>query len=888
MAPSNSRIVIILLVVLLAVSLAGCAKYRAKSAFEEAEELFHAQQYDQAVEAYFAATQDDPGNKIYKLKLIAGRTRAAAYHIDKARILAREDKLEDALAQYRLARGFDPSVEVAALESKNLQEIVDARQKLEEAFVRFREKRYGAARQLVNEVLKVDPQNARAADLIKQLDNRYQAVVMDGIELEIASSEPITLRFKQANIKEVFGILTQLAGINFLLDDEIKDKSITILLEKATFSQAMELILSMAGLDKKVLNSKTMIIYPQNKEKEKQYEDQIIQSFYLSHIDAKKAVNLLRTMLQLRKVYVHEERNALVIRDTPDTIKLAEQVLRAADRENSEVLFDLEILGVSNTDALKLGPNVSPRSVGVGFANEGSEKLVGGVLGTDTSDLVQSLNNIQTFYTLPRITYDFAKTLTDSEVLASPKIRVRNSEKAKVHIGTREPVITVTTTGDTSTDNIQYVDVGVKVDIEPTIQLNQTVQTKLSLEVSQVIDRVQTNNGSVALTISTTNAQSVLTLKDGVQTIIGGLFEQDRKNSKETFPFLGEIPLLGSLLTSFNDSDTKREILLSITPYIVKQIDVPGVDVATIWSGGEDDLMARPKFGAFAQPLLSEVDSTSPAAAPSMTKDSRPAPFAALQGKVAPVPDPDKAAPPLSPSLPTAVGSEPSPGVPATPAAGAIPVAPQGPPAASGVPMADSLLLQPPPVQPAVAPALPPPAASQPVLPPPSAPVPVVPTVPGTPAAPESPAQPPIVLPLPAKGSARLGFSGPDATNVGAEFELKVQVVGVDRLYSAPLFVNYNPALLELTGVEEGLFLGQGGQTTVFSHSPNTAAGQVVVGYKQGVGGAGASGDGILFTLRFRGKAAGTARVEINRINFRDPAGTRLTIEPAAISIVIR
>jgi general secretion pathway protein D len=115
-----------------------------------------------------------------------------------------------------------------------------------------------------------------------------------------------------------------------------------------------------------------------------------------------------------------------------------------------------------------------------------------------------------------------------------------------------------------------------------------------------------------------------------------------------------------------------------------------------------------------------------------------------------------------------------------------------------------------------------------------------------------------------------------------------VQVSGIDRLYSAPLFVNYDPALLEFVDATEGAFLGQGGQTTVFSYSPNTATGQVVVGYKQGVGGPGASGDGSLFALRFRAKAAGTARVELNRVNFRDPAGTRLAVEPATTGIVIR
>ena len=145
-----------------------------------------------------------------------------------------------------------------------------------------------------------------------------------------------------------------------------------------------------------------------------------------------------------------------------------------------------------------------------------------------------------------------------------------------------------------------------------------------------------------------------------------------------------------------------------------------------------------------------------------------------------------------------------------------------------------------------------------------------------------------MVLPLPAKEPARLNFAGPDSAGVGAEFTLNVQVSGLEKLYSAPLFVSYNPAVLELVGVEEGGFLKQGGQATVFSHSPNPSIGQLVVGYKQGVGGAGASGSGTLFALRFRGKAAGVSKIEINRINFRDPAGTRLAIEPAAVSIVIR
>jgi general secretion pathway protein D len=750
---------------------------------------------------------------------------------------------------------------------------MDARQKLEEGFVRYREKRYVAARQVANEVLKVDPRNVRANELIKLLDAKHQAVVMDGVELDIASNEPVTLRFKQANVKEVFGILTQLSGINFLLDEEVKDKSVTVLLEKATFSQAMELVLSMAGLGKKVLNSKTMIIYTQNKEKEKQYEDQIIQTFYLSHIDAKKAVNLLRTMLQLRKVYVHEERNALVIRDTPETIKLAEQILKAADRADSEVLFDIEVLAVRDGDLLKFGPRLNDTSVTVGFEKlDRKDDTDTNITVINPSVVTDSLSGLHTFFTVPSATFDLAKELNTSEILASPKIRVKNNEKAKVHIGKRDPVVTTSgssTDSQYQTQNVTYVDSGIKLDVEPNIQLDGTVLTKITLEVSNASRlNERDNTGTSPVAITTTNAQTTLVLIDGARTILGGLYETNVTKNKITLPFIGDIPLLGSLFTNFNNSEEKREIILSITPYIVKKVEVPGTDVATIWSGGEDDLMARPKFGAFAQALRSEVESTSPATAPGLGKATRPAPFSALQGKVAAVPDAAAVAPP------TAVA-------PVAPASVVMPPVVPGPPAE---PSAASLLNQPPPIVPPEAPVAPPAPPAPPVAPTSAAPVSATQVVPSPPPAQE----PPIVLPLPAKGPARMSFSGPNATAAGQELTLAVQVGGIDRLYSAPLFVNYDPVLLEFVDAKEGTFLGQGGQTTVFSYSPNPATGQVVVGYKQGVGGPGASGDGSLFTLRFRGKAPGTARVELNRINFRDPAGTRLSVEPGTASIVIR
>jgi general secretion pathway protein D len=664
------------------------------------------------------------------------------------------------------------------------------------------------------------------------LDRDQKKVAMDGIELDVASEEPITLSFKDANIKEVFGILSQLSGINFIFDEEIRSQSISVLLENASFLQAMQLILQMNGLDKKVLNSKTIIIYPQSREKDKQYGDQIIQTFYLSHIDAKKAVNLLRTMLQLRKIYVHEERNAIVVRDKPEVIKLAQQVLAAADRSDSEVLFDVEVLSVRENENLNFGPRLSEYSTSVGFSKDGSTILSDSLSsGGSTDGLATSLSNLQTFYTVPSAAFDYAKTLNTTELLASPKIRVKNKEKAKVHIGKRDPV--VTTSGSTSdsgftSQNVQYVDSGIKLDIEPTVQLDGTVMTKIKLEVSTAerLDNEDTT-GESPIALTTTNAETALVLLDGARTILGGLYESGTISNKTTIPFIGDIPFLGSLFTNFSDAEEKREIILSITPYIIKKVELPNVDVATIWSGGEDNLKNGPNFGAFAQDMMSEVEATKPQSAPAIKpmQTENPAEVETTLESVAQATD--------KPVTNDDITSEED-----------VAFIEEDPSEAEVV---ETEFME----------------ERQEVV-------------------------PPLVLEQPAKALATLFFDAPEGVDKGQQFSVAVQVKDVESLYSAPLFIKYDPASLELVNLNEGVFLKQDGQTTVFSSSANRTTGQVIVGYKQGTGGKGASGSGVLFNLNFKALTEGEATLEVNRVNFRNPEGARLQVIPDSVTIEIR
>ncbi len=807
--------------------LAGCAGTRS---FQIAEELSQAGKYDEAVAQYFEAVKESPDNQEYRMRLLLARSRAAKEHFEVGRRLLDRKEYKAAVGEFSQAVALDPTLESAAQELQRAQDLIRVEALISEAEGFQRARRFTQAKHNLEQALQLIPGNPKALELMAKVKQGRQTV-MDGFELEVASDKPITLKFKDAKLQDVFDILSKLSGINFIFDEDIRVQTVSVFLENASFAQALELLLKMNDLGKKVLNPKTIIIYPKTKEKEKQFEDQIIQTFYLSNVDAKKAVNLLRTMLQLRKIYVHEELNALVIRDNPQVVKLAQQILEAADRADAEVVFDLELVEVSHSDRLDIGPKLSTYSIGLGFANPGSSNIVGDALesGGSTGNLVSGLSGLESFYTLPSASFEFAKTLTDSEILANPKIRVKNKDKAKVHVGTREPVITVTTTNDTRSDNIQYVDVGVKLDVEPTIQLDDTIVTKLSLEVSSVSDRRTTNNGSVALTITTTNAQTALTLKNGEQTVIGGLIRDDLSKNKNTFPLLGDLPVLGALFSSHNNNKQKREILLSITPHIVKTMDLPRADVTSIWSGGEDDLKAGPNFGAFVESFEPITDQAPILPVPGTSGEMLPAPSGPVPAaEAAPVPE-----------------------------AAVPPAAPQG--------VSE-------PIEAAVVPGEPPTLeVARPAAPP------AVPQV----------AVPSIAVPD-AEERARVYVSGATQVASGEEFTLEVLLADIRNLYSAPLFVSYDAQRLEFVKAEEGNFLSQDGQPTIFTYNANPAKGQLIVGYKQGVGGKGASGSGPLARLVFRAKSPGPATLVLNRINFRNPAGTRLVADGEDFTLEVR
>ncbi|MEA3545250.1 MAG: secretin N-terminal domain-containing protein [Thermodesulfobacteriota bacterium] len=601
--------------------LSGCVA--GQTAVSKGSLALEQQNYDQAVIEFLAAVESNPASHEYRLQLSNARTKAAFEHKEKGDKFVIQQQYQNALQEYRLATELDSSSYTAFDGLKIASNYLQVEKLVKEAQILLRANRQSQARDTVDTALSLLADYQPALQL-KEKINRSQYALVDGVELAVTSTQPINLNFRDTKLPNVFAILTRLSGINFILDEDIRSTNTTLFLEQATFAQSLELLLRMNNLDKKILNSKTIILFPKTRDKQKQFEDQIIQTFYLSHIDAKKAVNMLRTMLQVRKIYVQEDLNAIVIRDQPDVIKLAQKLIEANDRGNSEVVFDLELIEVNHSDTREIGLKLSHYSVGAGLSVPGSGNIIssGMLPGTATAGLTESFSGLDPFYSIPTAVFRFKKSLVDAEILANPKIRVRNKRKAKVHVGTREPIVTVTINDTQTSENVQYIEVGVKLDVEPIIQLDNTIVTKLGLEVSNVSGRETTANGTVVITISSTTANTTLTLKDGEQTIIGGLIRNDNAVTKNKTPLLSDIPFIGKLFTGTDTTTIKREILLSITPHIVKLIHLPQKDTASIWSGGEDDLKFGRNFGTFADDYKAGQQGLEPEISPASKQEN--------------------------------------------------------------------------------------------------------------------------------------------------------------------------------------------------------------------------------------------------------------------------
>jgi general secretion pathway protein D len=594
-----TRFPIRLVLLLVIAAAAGCAAGRVH---QDGLKAIEQGDYEEGFAKLEQAVKEDPGNLEYRLDYRARKEAVVQQLIayaDRARATGRPDVAE---STYQRVLGIAPGNDRAQKGLTGVQADRHHAERTAKAEKLLEAKQLDAADLEVHAVLAEDPGFAPATALAAKIDlARGPTTAVP--RLRTHDSRPVSLQFRDAQTKMVFEVLARQTGINFVFDKDVKsDGKTTIFVNQAPVEQAIDLILTQNQLARQVLSDTMVFVYPNTPAKQKDYQDEIVRTFYLANAAPKDAESMLKTMLSAKTLFVDERTGVLAIRDTPEHVRMAEKLIASLDVAEPEVLLEVEVLEISRNVADQIGINY-PTNIALdatSIANPGSKNLVLSDLHKQNSDTI-TVSPIG-------ISIDLLKTVGNTNVLSSPRIRARNKEKAKVLIGDRVPVVTsgssATTGGTFSTSNVQYLEVGLTLDVQPTIHLDGNVAIKMGLEVSTIVKTIQVpiGNGGTTLAyqIGTRNANTTLELRDGETQVLAGLIQDSDQRNSSHIPGLGDLPILGRLFGSVGTTRDKSEIVLAITPRIIRAQQRPSSETTEFWYGSESQSRSAPFSGGAA------------------------------------------------------------------------------------------------------------------------------------------------------------------------------------------------------------------------------------------------------------------------------------------------
>jgi len=815
----------LLVPVLLAVLAAGCA---ANASFRKAESAEVAGNWDDAVLRYLEALDNDPGNIKYRAALLRAKIKASQAHFEKGKQFEKAKVLERALVEYQQATQLDPTNQYAAASLEHV--------------------RRGLVAQREN----------RPNDTIEKMKERTRGTRPQPPLLNPRSTQPISLEFPQpVSIFQIYRALAQAFGINVLFDPNLKDQEIAIDLKDVTAQAALETLMHAAGHFYKVIDEHTILIAADTPQNRRTYEDLVIQTFFLSNAEVKDMTTILRSLIDAKKIATNDQLNAIILRDTADKVKVAEKIIETNDKSKAEVVVDVELLQINTNRMTDLGLALSQYSIGQTLDTGTSTTTGSGSTATTTpgglrvSD-IPFLNQSNWILSVPNIVYNFAKTVGEAQLLAKPQLRITEGQKANLVIGDKIPIpLTTFNTSNTIGGTIvpitsfQYQDVGIKIEIEPRVHHNQEVTLKVKIEVSNLGSNVTFNNQTQP-TISTRTFDTTIRLQDGETNLLAGLLRTDESKNDQGIPGLSDLPLIGRLFSDKSHTSAHTDVILTLTPHIIRNAEITEEDLLPIWVGTE----ANVSFRGTSTRVESETEGpfegnegTPEEIQDAIRRRIQRLPRGLRNDEEGGAPQPQPPAQPPPPGMNLTPATPPSdifkPTVPATPTT----PAPQKPP--------------------------PPPSEGEPPAGGPSSSALRAPVAPRL--------QEPEAGPRTAPVAVRAAYQQEDAAAAqsaavrvwllprqltvaaGDRFEVAVQVSADRPISHLPLTLVFDPSLLAVEAVAPGEFLGDTGKAEVLADF--SRPGEVVVGASRLGDQAGVTGAGNLVRVTFRALTAGSALV---------------------------
>jgi general secretion pathway protein D len=845
------RISAVGVVLLLALFAGACA---ASKAFDEGESLARSGNLDEAVAAYRRAVQADPDNPNYAIALQRTSLAASRAHLDRAKQFEEQNQLEAAVGEYRLASEFDPSNRTAMAKITALEQTI--RERVEAA---------------------------RPRPPIEQLREQARAATVEPV-LNPASREPLRLNFPNAQAREVLNFIANLTGINITFDRDVPDgRPISVQLDGVTLEQALNQLMTLAQLSYKVVNDRSIFVFPDTSQKHQLYDEQVVRTFYISNADPTELSQTLSQLIRIAgipvqpMIAVNRTSNTLSVRSTVPVMQILEKIIEQTDKPRAEIVVDVTILEVDRARTKSYGLNLSDYAVGAIFSpvvapgvtaappttggGTGANPGVGGGIanlpGNSTppaavvsppvfnfNTITRGISTSDFYLAVPTAIVRFLETDTRTKVIAKPQLRGAEGSKLALRLGQQIPVVSTSYTpiatggaGVNPLSSYTYKDVGVNIDMTPRVSVDGEIILDLLLDNS-ALGADKAVAGVTVPTFVTRTLTTRLRLRDGESNLLAGLIQQRDASAVQGFPGAIHVPFFKQLFSGNNVNSDQTEIIMLLTPHIVRTQELKVTDLQPIYIGSQQNLgIGGPP------PLIAAPEGEEQPAAPG----NPPAPGT-------PAPPPGGPAPPPPGPAPTFTGPggvpvAPPPGT--TPIPGTVAVTPVPPPAAAGTP------------PPAPAPATPAPAAPQ------AAPAPEVSTT------------------TPGVGQAQIIISPPGTTLRigGGPYTVPLSVANATGLSTIALTLTFDPTRLQVRSVQQGSFMRTGGVDVVFTQQ--ASAGRVDITLSRGGDATGASGTGLLAAVLFDAVAPGPVTLSVSG-TATGPGGVTMGLRFTPVTITVQ
>jgi general secretion pathway protein D len=572
---------------------AGCAVSTATRHGRDAEQQ---QDYDRAVVEYTKALRLKPGDVSVRTALERAKLRASEGHFQRGRRLSATGKYDEALVEYELAAELNPTSGTIDEELRSTRNQLRAK--------------IAVAREGKTE--------------LQALVERTRDMPPPGLDLPANVKMPTSLLFREAGSRDVFLAIARFAEISVTFDTAFREAPITVDLRNSSLEDALNAVSGATRTFFRVTAPRTIIVIPDTPAKRREYEEEVVRTFFLSNADLKETQDLLRLVIDLRRIAPITATNALTIKDTPERIAAAARVISAIDKARPEVIIDVELLEVDRTKLLEYGlQGATPGSAGINGSVSLNQE-------TNSTLSLRSLRNLTQsdvlFAGLPTLYYRLLKTDTNTRTLANPQLRTSEGRAAQARFGERVPLPITTfapiATGGTPQQPItsyQYENIGVNIDITPRTHHDDDVTLVLKVQVTSISG---VGFGNLP-TFGNREVNTEIRLRDGETNMLAGLIRDDERQSIEGIPGLSDIPLVGRLFSHAQKTTDQTDIILTLTPHIIRVLDLTEADLRP-FRVGRDSLAPLTEL-PFQEPIRPEPPVTPPAATPA-TPPAGPAP----------------------------------------------------------------------------------------------------------------------------------------------------------------------------------------------------------------------------------------------------------------------